>query len=68
MAHAFTHFDLQIHPLRLPGCESAAVMESQESLWYNPRHPGDAARVGLPAPVKALLDGLALEHFQDMLE
>ena len=48
--------------------ESAAVMESQESLWYNPRHPGDAARVGLPAPVKALLDGLALEHFQDMLE
>ncbi|MEN9808010.1 MAG: hypothetical protein RL756_2530 [Pseudomonadota bacterium] len=68
MAHAFTHFDLQIHPLRLAGCESAAVMESQESLWYNPRHPGDAARVGLPAPVKALLDGLALEHFQDMLE
>jgi hypothetical protein len=31
------------------------VMEAPRSLWYNPRQP---ARVGLPAPIKALLTGL----------
>ena len=38
-------------------------MESQESLWYNARRPEGAARVGLPAPVKELLDGLTTGHF-----
>ena len=68
MAHAFTHFDLQIHPLRITGCEPAAVMESQESLWYNPRQSGDSTRIGLPAPVKALLEGLGATQFQDIFE
>ena len=63
IAHAFTHFDLEMQPLRLRGCTPAAVMESQESLWYNARRPEGAARVGLPAPVKELLDGLTTGHF-----
>jgi A/G-specific adenine glycosylase len=63
IAHAFTHFDIEIRPLRLRGCIPTAVMESQESLWYNARRPEGAARVGLPAPVKELLDGLTTGHF-----
>jgi len=53
--HAFTHFDLEIHPLHL-------------SLWYNARQPEASARVGLPAPIKQLLDGLATGAFRDILE
>ncbi|MEY4761974.1 MAG: hypothetical protein RLZZ200_1830 [Pseudomonadota bacterium] len=49
--HAFTHFDLHILPL-----QCAAPEDWQpEGLWYNPRRP---ARVGLPAPVAALLESL----------
>lgn len=68
IAHAFTHFDLDIHPLRLQGCRPMAVMESGESLWYNARQPEASARVGLPAPIKQLLDGLATGAFRDILE
>ncbi len=53
--HAFTHFDLVVTPL-LTRCEGPSVlMDAPRSLWYNPRHP---ARIGLPAPIKTLLDGL----------
>jgi A/G-specific adenine glycosylase len=54
--HAFTHFDLIVTPL-LTRCEGPvmSVMEAPRSLWYNPREP---ARIGLPAPIKALLTGL----------
>ena len=53
--HAFTHFDLIVTPL-LTRCDGPiGVMEAPRSLWYNPRQP---ARVGLPAPIKALLTGL----------
>jgi len=60
--HAFTHFDLEIFPVRVRGCTPTVVMESQQSLWYNARHPEGAARVGLPSPVKELLDGLTAGH------
>jgi A/G-specific adenine glycosylase len=63
IAHAFTHFDLEMRPLRLRGCTPTAVMESQESLWYNARHPEGTVRIGLPAPVKELLDGLTTGNF-----
>lgn len=63
VAHAFTHFDLEIFPVRAKGCVPTAVMESQQSLWYNARHLEGAARVGLPAPIKELLDGLTSGHF-----
>ncbi len=59
--HAFTHFDLEILPV-LTECQGPAhegVMEPGVSLWYNPRLPeADRARIGLPAPVKDLLENL----------
>jgi A/G-specific adenine glycosylase len=56
--HAFTHFDLTITPwlVRCPGL--SAVMDAPDSLWYNARHP---ASVGLPAPMKSLLERLEKE-------
>jgi A/G-specific adenine glycosylase len=53
--HPFTHFDLTITPwlVRCPG--TAAVMDAPDSLWYNARQP---ASVGLPAPMKSLLERL----------
>ncbi|MGH8148559.1 MAG: A/G-specific adenine glycosylase [Steroidobacteraceae bacterium] len=53
--HAFTHFDLTITPLYFE-CEGpAGVMEAPDAVWYNPSEPGP---VGLPAPVRSLLDRL----------
>ncbi|HEX3837941.1 MAG TPA: A/G-specific adenine glycosylase [Steroidobacteraceae bacterium] len=56
--HAFTHFDLTITPWlvrcndrAVPG--TSAVMDAPDSLWYNAREP---ASVGLPAPMKSLLE------------
>ncbi len=54
--HAFTHFDLTITPLYLPCAGPAGVMQSPDAVWYNPREP---APVGLPAPVRSLLDRLS---------
>jgi A/G-specific adenine glycosylase len=59
--HAFTHFDLEMLPVlaECGGFTSGAVMEPGETLWYNPRASGDErARIGLPAPVKTLLESL----------
>jgi A/G-specific adenine glycosylase len=49
--HAFTHFDLVLVPLLV---ESAGdgILDAPGHVWYN---PSDPVRVGLPAPVKALL-------------
>ena len=56
MQHSFTHFDLVIAPV-LTHCSGAAgIMDETQSLWYNSREP---ARVGMPAPIKSLLDRLA---------
>jgi len=55
LEHAFTHFSLVINPL-LVHCAGEAAVEEGASVWYNIRTP---ARVGLPAPVSALLDRLA---------
>ena len=60
LEHAFTHFDLRITPL-LVRCAAGAVME-QGTAWYNIREPG---RIGLPAPVTALLSRLAGEILFD---
>jgi A/G-specific adenine glycosylase len=51
--HGFTHFELEITPWRAR-CDGAEerVMEGDQWLWYNPRQP---ARIGLPAPIAALL-------------
>ena len=54
--HAFTHFDLVITPLLAHCAGSAGVMDGARNVWYDTRAP---ARVGLPQPVKLLLEGLA---------
>jgi A/G-specific adenine glycosylase len=53
--HAFTHFDLHLHPLLMrcthdPGAEPLAT--GRKSLWYSLRSP---PRVGLPQPVREML-------------
>ena len=52
LKHGFTHFDLEITPIRVRCHGLAAVMEGAETLWYNARQP---ARIGLPAPIATLL-------------
>jgi A/G-specific adenine glycosylase len=52
--HAFTHFDLTIDPL-LVRCGAPAQIRS-EALWYNVDEP---SRVGLPAPIRALLEAVS---------
>jgi A/G-specific adenine glycosylase len=54
--HAFTHFDLVITPLLVRCADGAAIAEGTASVWYDTRTP---ARVGLPAPVKTLLEDLS---------
>jgi A/G-specific adenine glycosylase len=54
--HAFTHFDLEITPLLVKCAGSTDAVQDAASVWYDTRVP---VRVGLPAPVKALLEGLA---------
>ena len=59
--HAFTHFDLEITPLRATWTEADVgepAVEGQAgfSLWYDVRQP---ARVGIPAPIATLLASLA---------
>jgi A/G-specific adenine glycosylase len=54
--HAFTHFSLVITPLLAQCSGAAAVMDEAGSVWYNLRTP---ARIGLPAPISALLERLA---------
>jgi A/G-specific adenine glycosylase len=53
LQHAFTHFDLDIHPLELQlGANPAVAMEGDRWLWYKTGMP---ARLGLAAPVARLL-------------
>lgn len=74
LAHAFTHFDLDIHPVAVPvRCDDAAAasahvravaepgpgMEGAALVWYNPRQP---LRLGLAAPVAQLLAALQGEN------
>jgi A/G-specific adenine glycosylase len=52
LRHAFTHFDLEITPLRVTCDSGAGVADGFESLWYSARDP---SRIGLPAPIANLL-------------
>jgi A/G-specific adenine glycosylase len=59
ISHEFTHFTLRITPLlhELPDDQAAgAVMEGGGETWYNSRRP---AKLGLAAPVTALVGRLA---------
>ena len=52
--HSFTHFDLVITPIEVRCHDPREVKEAGE-LWYDLARP---ARVGLPAPIKFLLETL----------
>ena len=52
--HSFTHFDLVITPV-VASCRGEARVSEGAALWYDITRP---ARVGLPAPIKALLGNL----------
>jgi A/G-specific adenine glycosylase len=56
--HTFTHFDLTIIPWLVRCHGLPGVMDASDSLWYNARHP---ASIGLPAPMKTLLERLDKE-------
>jgi A/G-specific adenine glycosylase len=56
LRHAFTHFELEITPLLAQCRGSLGVMEDTPSVWYNPAEP---ERLGLPAPVSLLIQGLS---------
>jgi A/G-specific adenine glycosylase len=55
LRHAFTHFELEITPLRARCPSAPRVMDGSGTLWYNPREP---AHIGLPAPIAALLSAV----------
>ncbi|WP_027858697.1 A/G-specific adenine glycosylase [Marinobacterium jannaschii] len=53
LRHTFSHFHLDITPVKIRLSESAdGVMEQHATCWYNPQNP---ASIGLAAPVKKLL-------------
>jgi A/G-specific adenine glycosylase len=54
--HAFTHFDLVITPLLAHCSGSATASDAAPTRWYRVREP---ARLGLPAPIRLLLERLA---------
>jgi A/G-specific adenine glycosylase len=55
LRHAFTHFDLQIDPIRIECNADTRVMEPERYVWYNAAAPQP---LGLPTPVKSLLDSV----------
>lgn len=52
--HAFTHFDLRLHPLRV-SCNPASHINDSARLWYTLAKP---PRIGLPKPIKTLMERL----------
>jgi A/G-specific adenine glycosylase len=52
LRHGFTHFELDITPLIARVATEPRRMEAGHWLWYN---PSDAPRLGLAAPVAALI-------------
>lgn len=54
--HAFTHFDLVITPLLAHCSGSAPAPDPAQAQWYRAREP---AKVGVPAPIRLLLEKLA---------
>lgn len=56
VAHTFSHFHLEILPLRVSAVVAPdAVREAAPLRWYS---PADSTRIGLPAPVARLLRAL----------
>ncbi len=58
--HSFTHFDLQIQPIEftVEATATSRVMEPERELWYKSSCESENRRIGLPAPIKLLLESL----------
>ena len=56
LRHTFSHFHLDITPVRARVQHSGGVMDAGASVWYNPKLP---QALGLAAPVQRLLTKLA---------
>ncbi len=60
--HKFSHYQLDISPQLAqiqPQNQSSMVMENHPHVWYNTRQP---ETIGLPAPVKTLIETLFNTH------
>lgn len=55
LRHTFSHFHLDITPVRARWQHATAVMDTGNSVWYN---PGSPQALGLAAPVQRLLERL----------
>jgi A/G-specific adenine glycosylase len=55
IAHAFTHFDLRLYPLRVLVGAAGQVADRDDRLWYRLQAP---QRVGLPQPIRQLFTRL----------
>ena len=54
--HVFTHFELEIEPLLVELDRNTPLVEGAAETWYKSRAP---TRLGLAAPVRTLVAGLA---------
>jgi A/G-specific adenine glycosylase len=57
--HTFSHYRLDVTPLALELAASARVADHPDRRWL---HPAEAAALGLPAPVRKLIEGLLEEN------
>jgi A/G-specific adenine glycosylase len=55
-AHAFTHFDLTLHPILVRAGESVAVADADRYCWYDAQRP---AKIGLAKPAVDLIQALS---------
>lgn len=53
--HAFTHFDLRLHPLRVRCDRKTRVQDADNHRWYPLAAP---PRIGLPQPIRRLFERL----------
>ena len=53
--HAFTHFDLRLHPLRVRCGRKPRVQDADNHRWYSLESP---PRIGLPQPIRRLFERL----------
>jgi A/G-specific adenine glycosylase len=51
-SHAFTHFDLTLHPLLMRAIPRSTVADTDRYCWYDPRQP---AKIGLAKPAVDLI-------------
>lgn len=62
LRHGFTHFELDIHPLRGRVEAAPAAMDAGDSLWYKVGPQNANPSLGLPTPIARLLVQTFSEH------